>query len=207
MFRKGALQCALTFEYSILFLAFLASLRFNCLEAARYTLALMNWSSPRGIFAILCLIGFVVIAFGTWWETARVRGLTPADKALAPSHQLKLRLMSAAIWLLIFAANFYAVVWLWPTGAPHSPQLKSSAKLFAAVLMGGFSLLIPAFLLLFIDLMNTSRTRREAVVLRQQNMAQLLDEAARSQDATPSSTRLNGNARQNSAPFDDLQER
>lgn len=141
----------------------------------------MNWSSPRGIFALLCLVVFVVILFGAWWEVARVRRLAPEDQAL--SRQLKLRLMSAAIWLIIIAANFYAVVWLWPTAPPNTPLLKSQARLFAGVLLGGFALLIPAFILLFFDLMNTSRARREGIVLRQQNMAKLLEEAARSQAA------------------------
>ncbi|HVF85828.1 MAG TPA: hypothetical protein VM821_07580 [Abditibacteriaceae bacterium] len=151
----------------------------------------MNWSSPRGIFALLCLVVFVLILFGAWWEVARVRRLAPEDAAFARSRQLKLRLMSAAIWLIIIAANFYAVVWLWPTAPPHTPLLKSQARLFAGVLLGSFALLIPAFLLLFFDLMNTSRARREGIALRQQNMAKLLEEAARSQAAkrSQSSTR------------------
>jgi hypothetical protein len=150
----------------------------------------MNWSSSRGVFAILCLVGFIVILFGAWWEVARVRRLAPEDEAFAMSRQLKLRLMSAAIWLIIIAANFYAVVWLWPTAAPHTPLLKSQARLFAGVLLGGFLLLIPAFILLFSDLMNTSRARREGVELRQQNMAKLLDEAARAKAAKQSQSSI-----------------
>lgn len=155
----------------------------------------MNWSSSRGVFAILCLVGFIVILFGAWWEVARVRRLAPEDEAFAMSRQLKLRLMSAAIWLIIIAANFYAVVWLWPTAAPHTPLLKSQAKHFATVVLGGFALLIPAFILLFSDLMNTSRARREGIELRQQNMAKLLDEAARAKAAkqSQSSTRTSEN--------------
>lgn len=149
----------------------------------------MNWSSPRGIFALLCLVGFCVILFGAWWEVARVRRLAPEDKVFALSHQLKMRLMSAAIWLVIIAANFYAVVWLWPTAAPGTPLLKSQARLFAGVLLGAFALLIPAFILLFSDLMSTSRARREGIALRQQNMAKLLEEAAQAAKHRKSSTR------------------
>lgn len=145
----------------------------------------MSSSPSRFIFAAFCAVGFIVIAFGAWWEIARLGRGAPDKNAVA---LLKLRLFSAALWLFIFGLNFYAVMWLWPHAAPHTPELKSEARRFLLVVASGFFLLIPAFALLTLDLLRTSRERRLQAAQRQHQMALLLSEAANAQQGK-SSTR------------------
>ncbi len=146
----------------------------------------MNVSSSRAVFASLCAIGFFAILCGAWWETARV---SRGDN-VPMSRQLRLRLVSAAFWLLIFGTNFYAVVWLWPVGTQRTPQLKEQARHFLFTVGGAFCLLIPALILLLLDLKQTARERQIQSERRQQKFAEVLQSAAQKRQ---SSTRTSPN--------------
>ena len=152
----------------------------------------MNNATPRLIYAALCAVGFCGILFGAWWEAARFRRLN--DKRDSMPGQLRLRLVSAALWLVIFGAQVYAVLFLWPDAAPRTPLYKAQARELAIVMGSAFLLLFPALVLLFIDFMHTARERRTHTLKFHQDMAQILREQTELAKIEQSSTRSNNSA-------------
>ncbi len=150
----------------------------------------MNNFNSRAVFAALCAIGFFAILCGAWWEISRVNSGRHGDD-VPMSRQLKLRLFSAFVWMLIFAANFYAVVWLWPHAAPHTPLLKTQARRFLSVIGGAFCLLLPALGLLLIDLRQTARERQIQSEKRQREFAAILNETPKSETSSTRSETKN----------------
>ncbi len=134
----------------------------------------MNDATPRLIYAALCALGFCAILGGAWWEAARFRRLN--DKRDSMPGQLKLRLASAVLWLLIFGAQVYAVLFLWPDATPRTPLYKAQARELAIVMGSAFALLFPALVLMIVDFLHTSRERRAQTLKFQSEMAQVLRE-------------------------------
>ena len=113
----------------------------------------MSDQLQRGIFAMLCLVGAIVIATGAWLEIARMRR---GDSLLAARH-FRLRLISACIWMLTLASLAGAVTVWWPqANATHNQRLE-----FVAVINGVVCLLGLALLLLGIDMWMLSAARRK----------------------------------------------
>ena len=158
-------------------------------EAARYTSFPMNNATPRLIYAALCALGFCGILFGAWWEVARFRRLN--DKRDSMPGQLRLRLISAVLWLFIFGAQVYAVLFLWPDATPRTPLYKAQARELAIVMGGAFALLFPALVLLFIDFMHTARERRAHTLKFHQEMSEILRQQTERAKSDQSSTRSN----------------
>jgi len=129
---------------------------------------------PRLAFAGLCALGILAIAYGAALElTRQKRGNT-----LVSTSQYRIRLVSAAIWLTILSANFYAVTALWPVarylpGGRLTPASKAEATLFIQVIGGSFSLVFVAFFLFILDLRQTRREREALERKRQSDFAEL----------------------------------
>ena len=155
-------------------------------SSARYTSVSMNNATPRLVYAALCALGFCAILGGAWWETARFRRLN--DKRDSMPGQLKIRLVSAALWLFIFGLNVYAVLFLWPDAVPRTPLYKAQARELAIVMGSAFALLFPALVLMIIDFIHTSRERRAQALKFQSEMAQVLHEQGERAKSEQSST-------------------
>jgi len=107
---------------------------------------------PRLAFALLCVLGTLAIATGAFLEIARARR---GDSLLAPWH-LRLRLMSALVWVIVLLSLAGAVTLLWPT-----PNASINQKLqFLSVINGVALLLLLALALLGGDFWILWRTRR-----------------------------------------------
>jgi polyferredoxin len=81
----------------------------------------MSTASTRLVFSLVCALAAGAVLFGAWWELARFRRAATRGESSLPPRQLRLRLFSAVLWALIFAAFGYAVSNLWPNAAPRSP--------------------------------------------------------------------------------------
>ena len=117
-------------------------------------------NNSRIFFAVLCAAGVVAISIGAALEIRRFR----RGEILSP-RQFRARMVSAAIWLAILAANFYAVTALWPdlkylAPGKLSPQSKEQVRLFVYVMGGSFGLIFIALGLLLFDLRHISRERQ-----------------------------------------------
>ena len=93
-------------------------------------------------------------------------------------------MVSAAIWLAILAANFYAVTALWPdlkylAPGKLSPQSKEQVRLFVYVMGGSFGLIFIALGLLFFDLRHIARERREQRQKFKSEIASLAEQSKR----------------------------
>lgn len=122
-----------------------------------------------------------MIAYGAALEISRQR----RGGGLVSPRQFRVRMVSAAIWLLILTANFYAVTALWPTAVYQAngkltDASRAEAQLFVKVLGGSFSLVFFALILFFLDMRHTARERQQLELQRQQNLASLARDAAAS---------------------------
>ncbi|HEX8550235.1 MAG TPA: hypothetical protein VF681_01640 [Abditibacteriaceae bacterium] len=116
--------------------------------------------TPRLWFALLCALGVVAITIAAVLEIARFRRGAALSK-----RQFRARMVSAAIWILILGANFYAVTALWPEAKYLSPgkltpESKQQARLFLAVIGGSFCLIFVALGLFLFDVWQLSRERQ-----------------------------------------------
>src|SRR5688500_9447602 len=107
---------------------------------------------PRLIFALLCTLCALAIATGAFLEIARARR---GDSLLAPWH-FRLRLISAAIWIIILFSIDALVTVLWPGPNPTKEQALRAAP----VLVGVLWLIVISLVLLVGDMYFLMRTRR-----------------------------------------------
>ena len=135
----------------------------------------MTVDYQRGIFALLCFIGAIVIATGAWLEIARMRR---GDSLLAPRH-FRLRLISALLWLLTLVSLAGAVtIWWPPADATYNQRLE-----FVAVINGVVCLLGLALLLLGVDMWMLSGARRKIEHEQTIRFSRQLHELAESETA------------------------
>lgn len=168
----------------------------------------MSESTTRYGFALLCALGMVAILFGTVLEIARFRrharqaarlvssnaiasngiagdsivGDAIGNASLISPRQFRLRLISAALWMLILGALFYAVTKLWPARHTSTPTLEEidQARRFAMTLICAFMGMFVAFGLLVWDMMQLARERQAQTARFHQGLAELArTEAAR----------------------------
>ena len=108
----------------------------------------MNDSTPRYVFAALCLLGLIAIWCGAALEFSRQkRGATISRR------HFRWRMVSALLWTLILSSLAYATLWLWP-------QTTAEARKFGAVLAGSMALMMLAFVLMIFDFYLTAQTRK-----------------------------------------------
>lgn len=131
-------------------------------------------SPPRLVFAALCALGILVIGYGAALEISRQkRGVT-----LVSPRQYRIRLVSAAVWIVILLLSCYAVTDLWwvarytPSGR-LTPESRAEAIRFLKVLFGSFSLLVVGLVLFVFDMRQTAKERRALESKRQQEFAAL----------------------------------
>ena len=137
----------------------------------------MNSNSIRVIFAALCAIGFLAICLGLIFEYGRLRR---GDSGLS-ARQLRWRLVSGSLWLLVLGSFFYATIFLWPSG----PQDLANARRFAGVIVGATALLILALVLTAFDIYLTyaaSKLQRARFEHNASEMARLEIERLRAQN-------------------------
>ncbi|HEX8834952.1 MAG TPA: hypothetical protein VF719_12160 [Abditibacteriaceae bacterium] len=117
-------------------------------------------TTSRLLFAIICALLAGVVAVAAGMEIARFR----RGGGLVSQRQFRFRMVSAAIWLVILMANFYAVTALWPTpvldaAGTLTPASKAQARHFLIVIGGAFSLIFVALFLFAYDWWQLSRER------------------------------------------------
>jgi hypothetical protein len=143
-------------------------------------------SPPRLAFAVLCALGFLAIAYGAALEISRQK----RGETLVKPRQFRIRMISAAIWMTILAANFYAVTALWPdarylpTGA-LTPESKQQARLFIQVVGGSFSLVFIGLFFFLVDMRQTARERQAMEQQRQREFATITRAAQNREDSSP----------------------
>ncbi len=138
--------------------------------------------STRVVFSVLCAIGFVAISAGLAFEFGRLKR---GDSGLS-ARQLRWRLLSGTLWLLVLGSLFYATLFLWPTGRADV----ITARRFAAIVTGSMALLILALVLTAFDVYLTvaasaaqrARFEREAGEMARQEIERLR-EAREGEDA------------------------
>lgn len=109
-------------------------------------------NAPRAGFALLCFLGMIAISVGACLEVVRAR----RGESLVSPRQLRWRMMSAVIWLIVLGSLGYAVLFLWPV----SGNLKQ-ARQFISVITGAFMLLGIALLLLLYDVWQVNQERQQ----------------------------------------------
>lgn len=129
-------------------------------------------SNARTVFALLCLIAMIAVSIGAILEIARARREANDDgaRSLVPPSQLRLRLFSAAIWLLSLGSMGSAVMWLWPAKGDAEMGRK-----FISVVSGSMALLVIALMLLAYDVWQISRRRRAREMSFEAQLAALAD--------------------------------
>lgn len=113
----------------------------------------MSEQSQRGIFALLCVLGAIAIVTAAWLEIARAR----RDESLLSPRHFRLRLISAAVWIITLLALAGAVTIWW---TPPHPTDNQKLQLYA-VFTGAISLMTIGLLLGVVDFWMVSRTRRK----------------------------------------------
>ena len=130
-------------------------------------------------FATLCVVGMLVIAYGAALEFSRQR----RGGGLVSPRQFRVRMVSAAVWLVILTGNLYAVTLLWPearylASGSLTPESKEQARTFLRVVGGSFSLVFVALALFFIDMRHSARERHELELRHESELAAIASDAA-----------------------------
>ena len=123
----------------------------------------MNESTPRVVFAVLCLVGLVAILCGALYEFGRQK----RSPTISNRH-FRWRLLSALVWTVILGSLGYATLFLWP-----NPPTAVGVRRFATVLVASMSLMLVAFVLMLFDFYLTSKTRQVQSARMQQELADI----------------------------------
>ena len=122
--------------------------------------------STRVIFAVLCAVGFVAICAGLVFELGRLRR---GDSGLS-ARQLRWRLLSGSLWLLVLGSLFYATLFQWPVNKADV----ETARRFASIIVGSMGLLVIALILTAFDIyltLTASQVQRARFELKANEMA------------------------------------
>jgi membrane-bound ClpP family serine protease len=128
----------------------------------------MNDSTPRVVFAVLCLVGLVAILCGALFEFGRQK-----RSPTISSRHFRWRMVSALVWTVILGCLGYATLFLWPVTSPGVAPTAVAIKRFATVLIASMSLMLVAFVLMLFDFYLTSQTRRAQNARMQLEMAEI----------------------------------
>ena len=110
--------------------------------------------TTRHAFALLCALGIIAIGVGAVLEATRFR----RGASVISARQFRLRMLSAALWLVVLGALFYAVVMLWPQPG-NTVEAREQAANFLLVIGGAFSLILVNLVLFAYDLWQLARER------------------------------------------------
>lgn len=114
----------------------------------------MSSLAIRVTIAVICLLMSLGIITGAWLEIARAR----RGESLLAVWQLRLRLISAFIWILVLFAVSCLVVKMWPTPLTTKAEAVEAAKVLAGIV----SLIAIAMVLLAVDMVFLTRARLRA---------------------------------------------
>lgn len=159
--------------------------------------------SPPRLFAALCVMGILAIAYGAAAEMSRQK----RGNTLVSPRQYRIRLISAAVWMVILTANFYAVTALWPEEARYlpngrlTPESKAQAQLFIKVIGGSFSLVFVGLGLFVLDMRHTARERQALELKRQKDFAELTSSELMRANLTPNVPSAGTTATENVDPL------
>ncbi len=142
-------------------------------------------------FALLCALLMVAIGMGAVWEIVRFRRSAPEEQrsaaatpavqaaraasqqaAWVSTRQLRLRLLSAVLWMAVLGTLAYAVTALWPLEG-RTLQGRAQASRFAWVVIAALGLMLVAFALLVYDVIQVARERRLQTARLHQSLADL----------------------------------
>lgn len=152
----------------------------------------MSDARARFGFALLCALLMVAIGMGAVWEIVRFRrsarntalagssGGTDSTSgpgsiaagSLVSTRQLRLRLISAVLWMAVLGTLAYAVTALWPLEG-RTLQGRAQASRFAWVVITALGLMLAAFALLVYDVIQVARERRLQTARLHQSLADL----------------------------------
>jgi len=98
---------------------------------------------PHLFFGGICVFGLIAIFIAALSEFQR---LGSGDSVLS-RRQSRWRLISAGLWILILGSFAYATIFMWPeANSPRAEKLQ-----FSKVIAGATMLLLPAVILLVLD--------------------------------------------------------
>jgi hypothetical protein len=123
----------------------------------------MNDSTPRFIFAALCLLGLITIWCGAVFEARRQQKSPTISK-----RHFRWRMVSALLWTLILGSLAYATLFTWPV-----PKDYDSVRRFGAILAGSLMLMMVAFMVIIFDFYLTAQTRRIQTARMQQDLGEI----------------------------------
>jgi len=112
----------------------------------------MDFTTVRIVFSLLCFLGFIAIATGTFLEVGRHRR---GEGVIGPRH-FRWRMVSASLWIIILLSLAYGTMFEWP----KSPQDEEGKLRMFAILMGAMLLMVIAMGLFGVDLMLTMKARQ-----------------------------------------------
>lgn len=110
-----------------------------------------NWDIKTG-FALLCLLAMLAVGAGALLEINRTR----RGESIITLNHLRLRVLSAVVWMLILGSMACTLLVLWPEAGDERAKLR-----FLSVTSGIFLLLIIGLLLLLYDVWRVSLQRRQ----------------------------------------------
>ena len=128
----------------------------------------MDNSGAKNGFALLCLIGVLIIAVAAILEIRRAwRG-----ESIISRRQLRWRVFSSVVWMLALGPLSYAVLFLWPH--PKSvvglSRFQWEASRFLSVMNGVALLFFIGLGLLMVDVLQLARERRRQAAAFERNL-------------------------------------
>jgi hypothetical protein len=98
----------------------------------------------RLFFIGICVFGIFAIFIAALIEFQRLK----TGDAVLSRRQSRWRIISSVLWIIILGSLAYATAFLWPEpGAPQPVQMR-----FMRIVVGSIALMVPAFILLALDL-------------------------------------------------------
>lgn len=150
----------------------------------------MNDSTPRVVFAVLCLAGLIAILCGAFLEVGRQQ-----RSPTISSRHFRWRMVSALVWVVLLGSLGYSTLFLWPVTQPGVAPAPVAVKRFGLVLTACMSLMLVAFVLMFFDFYLTAKTRQVQNARRQLEMAEIARlEIERAQNRANEKRQMEGNA-------------
>jgi hypothetical protein len=123
----------------------------------------MNDSTPRFIFAAMCLLGLVTIWCGAVFEARRQQRTPTISK-----RHFRWRMVSALLWTIILGSLAYATLFTWPVVGDYN-----SVRRFGAILAGSLLLMMVAFMVIIFDFYLTAQTRKIQTARMHQDLGEI----------------------------------
>jgi hypothetical protein len=117
-------------------------------------------TSPTGrmVFALLCVLGMILLAGGLLFEIGRQK--RSGGHTLVSPRQFRVRVISALVWMGVLGLFAYAMMFLWPT-AGNTPLGKAQATNFILTMGAAVTLICVGIMLLCYDIITLLRAQRQ----------------------------------------------